>query len=460
MRQVIQGKIEHFQSFFENLNPHSKIKDIVSYLKSYLKDGFGESIFCVTENEYNDYDTNAELEKLGSPRIRVKRVHFFKAESSEALLGKFLKDTNFDQEYLGYLIVRNHENIPTLGRVVLKPYEKRLIVDGKRHIVHFLGREITFKAVPWKEQHGEITKCSGVAIWSALESISEVCHMSPHNVIQVQEEIGEKSDIASIVKYIHSRDQLWNPGAEGHEMSLSVPDPDLNRQVFRDLANIVLTAGVPILACVQSRTDSSNVGHLILITGIAPEDTSSGPYISTQTNGFKLYAHDDNYGPHLSFRYHGVSENSKPIIKRRKDDKKEFHVDRLIVPFHKSIRLTPKEFRIEILFIKDALEKRLEIKNILDIQMGYNTQNDFLKSYVEESLLFQLANELHSHSKYIGFAHFYLIGEPRTKLMTIICDTSVKGSAKWVIAITYRESIKNFLAETVTDIINIDGNPN
>jgi hypothetical protein len=56
--------------------------------------------------------------------------------------------------------------------------------------------------------------------------------------------------------------------------------------------------------------------------------------------------------------------------------------------------------------LKNLLEEKLG-KNILDIHMGYKTQNDLLKRCSSTPLLFNLGRELHADSQDVSFADFY-----------------------------------------------------
>jgi len=343
--------------FIEYAGESEQAKYICEYAK-YL-----ECTKMYVEEKYTDKDYIKDFQMFYSRSFEqipntVKRVFFFKDElGPEDLIGRTKSDDEVNESCIGFVTIKpvlDQNGNPIVGRTVLENYgenEKRVFIESKQH-AYIAGREMNFKALPFKSQDIAVGACASVALWIVTHGLRDFFDIPDMSLFEITE-------IAN--KYPTSEGRMFpSKGLSPvqmcsflHEIGLEVEladmsDGGMSGEYFETIVKAFISANVPIVAGLTLIGNNREDHHAVVISGY-----------QSKTDGHlsKIYVHDDQIGPYASVK-------SKDMFKTweyKENDAwsrtyNSVRLDFVMVPLYHKIRLP---FSI-VLRVGDILSKKLE----------------------------------------------------------------------------------------------------
>jgi len=341
------------------------------------------------EPHYVDRDFMADHSVLFASTLRpppnyCRRVHFFAGKAAAVqeelmALGPILstKDPSTLEQYeracdefsgrcyLGFAVIRPLPASP-VGRTVLrllpsqKPIDKsiRELLCTRTYHTHYLGATLTIHGLAFQQQDLGVSRCSTIAIWSALQKTSESEHLANATPAEI-------TNLASKYRLPFGR-PMPSEGLAVDQMCLAVQSlgvsPFLSKvTAFAQGRSLIFSATLSAMPCVlvMQKADNSELWHAVTVVGMKLKDHHEIAYIKTaqpaagddDSGDLKaVYVQDDRVGPYLRaevFRsdegqlrvrmnVHGHRENG--IIQ-------EWIVKQVLVPLHRKVRVSFNDLR-------------------------------------------------------------------------------------------------------------------
>ncbi len=451
----------------------------INYLKDYLKDISVKSM--IVEKEYTDRDYLDDYSIYYSKcynnyERRCIRIHFFKnincknlKENVDNYLSNKLKKENVEDilqnNYLGYCVIKPLP-ISVVGRTVLVAYNHtisdenegdfqgiRIIRTLRKYSVHILGLTLWVKGLAFIEQDHVIAACATSALWSAMQKTAndfgynvptpfQITDNATHYYTQgrpIPSDGLDLSQMSSAVKAVGLEPELVviEIGSDG-----SYPNYPLAT------AYSYLRGGFPAILAVKI----PGIGyHAITLTGYHLSETENddresenikitphliNPLTLKGATIDRLYAHDDQIGPHckLMVKYVQANGMTNQVLNAPEDESIKWPAPlipfSILIPVYHKIRVpfstallhsTTMESIIAILGFNINIEWDIYIYNVNSYKSEIGTRTDIspnLKRTLLES----------GHPRFLWRARAFNSNSKKELLELLIDATDMKDS--------------------------------
>lgn len=297
----------------------------LGYFESYFRDVNVRTI--VSEADYIDLDYLTDyaayyVRCFHHYRRDCTRLHFFSEDLSQddflALLSRAADPAareDLQAAYKGFIVVRPLPQC-VIGRTCLAHYDHA----GHRHFpvaqpytANLSGLELSAHTVPFQEQDQVTAACATSALWSALQITSRLFNHTPMPPVAI-------TQAATTGVPLRSRALPNTDGLTIEQMAHGIRAAGLepfyidarDAFVLRSTLYSYLSCGIPVLLVVHLAGSSKNrldprpisLGyHAVTVTGYSLQLSDlgdrlvRGPRLVSDHIG-KVYAHDDQVGPH------------------------------------------------------------------------------------------------------------------------------------------------------------------
>jgi hypothetical protein len=328
---------------------------ICGYLYEYLE-AIGAKT-CIHEPDYIDKDYLIDYSKFYSRSFEkvdktTDRYHFFSLAFGQIKFKRALEkgDEGFfkklQESYLGFIVVKPVRDIykyRLIGKTVLATYPEHVGVDNRcfltnEHKASLYGIPLKLKTLPFQQKDNAVGVCATVTCWSAQFPLMHLFGTPVLSPVEVTERAvacptidarnfpsDDGLTLSQLKYYFNSLDletEFINPKPNAGSPQTSRED------IIADAVRAYIELGLPIIATLNLK--GTNDYHAVLITG----------YRHTYGKVREIYVHDDNIGP-----YHHIKPNRQGKFSSWREAgtngcKKEYELQRLLVPVYPKIRLS------------------------------------------------------------------------------------------------------------------------
>jgi hypothetical protein len=365
----------------------------LNYLADYVRradlNQFCEERSIAIEDPYVDRDFMADYSvlfgtTLKPPKSYCRRLHFFalppKAACEQVLaLGERLigggekawseytsECAEFSQKsYLGFAVIRPLAAC-SVGRTVLhllpfdKPTDKsvREMRCTRDYCIHYLGARLTIRGLAFQQQDLGVSRCSTIAIWSALHKASESEHLASATPAEI-------TNLASKYRLPFGR-PMPSEGLAVDQMCIAMQSlgvsPFLSKVMsFAQGRSLIFSATLSEMPCVlvMQKADEEDLWHAVTVAGmklhaahkdsfVKEADPSAG---NDESGDLKaVYVHDDRVGPYLRAEIYRSTEGQLRVrmnVQGHVENGKtqEWIVQQVLIPLHSKIRMSFNDLR-------------------------------------------------------------------------------------------------------------------
>lgn len=380
-------------------------KQQYEFLLSYFKDDCDclNAGYILVEKEYfsksyiSDYQNYYVKYHNAFPRNAV-RLHFIKEidgfdinniDNLTDLYTKLLNIKEFDDNYLGYIVVKPVPN-STIGATLLKHYsgnccdsngeerndKKRNYWAVRNYKINIFGKQINkFKTMVFMEQDKAVGACSTFALWSGLHvlcNLFDIPILTPSEITN-KATLNYSSNSDSYEKGLSASQiilGLSKMELRCHAYSYEKSDYPIESTVIgiKEVFYAYLKCGIPLFALTKPMLENDKDGkHMITINGFRNDKNSKSVNMFKSIDVF--YAHDDRLGPFSKYRFKTVSTTSETS----KDPNKILLDTKWIDENDKSKNI---DFQLSQLLIALPKEIKVNFDDILEVKKKFNTDFD------------------------------------------------------------------------------------
>lgn len=341
------------------------------------------------EPHYVDRDFMADhsvlfASTLYPPPNHCRRIHFF-AGSAAAVqeelmaLGTVLSEGGAsasekyeqacakfsDRAYLGFAVIRPLPASP-VGRTVLRLLPREKPIDNsirrlrctRTYQTHYVGATLTIRGLAFQQQDLGVSRCSTIAIWSALQKTSESEHLANATPAEI-------TNLASRYRLPFGR-PMPSEGLAVDQMCLAMQSlgvsPFLAKVTsFAQGRGLIYSATLSAMPCVlvMQKADNSELWHAVTVVGMKLRDqhvvthvNETQPALGDDESGDlkAVYVQDDRVGPYLRAEVFRSAEGQLRVRMnvhghRENGTIQEWIVKQILVPLHRKVRVSFNDLR-------------------------------------------------------------------------------------------------------------------
>lgn len=499
-----EGKALRTVAFDSEKNPLNSIcTSQGEYVKSYLKGSSVETV--VIEEHYFDRDYLDEFSAFYGKSSRgyvnvCSRLHFFQKKFTSRLLnsaisGRERSVKKLQVGYLGFIVLRPLDVAP-FGRTVFRWYpnvdktSQRVTPTLRSYACNILGLKLEVRGTPWQQQDRGVSACATIALWSMFHSSAfDANHAVPttveitrnaHNGASGRRAFPSKGlSISELQEAVFSQDltpKLLPPTISKEINGRVIQGFEPSYLASMCAANI--RSGYPVLLVGDYIHTESSQQHAICCIGFREkeqENKAEGSCSTMDDMTEVLYVHDDNIGPNVRCilseeNGFAVLETAPPAyldispMVLQPTIAVKFRPAMLLIAVHNEIRMNAEELTLQGKKIADNMSELLNyaygraghnkpaltyISQFLDVR---NFLSGYLHSVFGEnhSLLGKVRTSIGRDAPplclHIGLVSIGIVGNPMSRLMDIIYDTTDSSMSQRAVAhIIYDQNMKGLL---------------
>ncbi|MGO9122599.1 MAG: hypothetical protein ACLQPD_33910 [Desulfomonilaceae bacterium] len=291
------------------------------------------------------------------------QFHAFLAGDQELITPSYLQS-----HYLGFMVIKPLP-VAVIGKTCLRTYpddgERRHFPISREYEAHLFGIKLTVNTLAFQQQDSVVAACASSALWAVFQGTGTLFHHHIPSPVEIT-----RMALANTQSEART---LPNPGLYPAEIGCVIrsvglePFPIEAKDEFNLKGNLYsyLKGKIPLFmeVSLQGVMDDERhyeIGsHAVAVTGYSlgnasPVPHPEGGFLLRATRIDKIYAHDDQIGPHARMEFNG---DSKEVIN---DDNEEFSRPYLTTSWHGN-RTDTRAVRAEPILILVPLYHKIRI---------------------------------------------------------------------------------------------------
>ena len=380
------------------------------YIKSYLEKLGART--CILEKPYIDKDFAIEYQLFYSRSFfpyskETTRIHFFSKDFTyddfklalESQIEAFISE--FQESYLGFSVIKpipDKDGNFIIGRTLLATYpsednrKKRIYLKTKQKASLF-GINLSIESIPFQAQDNGVSACATIALWTALQSITDVFgipKLSPA-------EVTETSAILPFTGRTFPQTGLYPEQMIDCIRSLNL-DVEILDLENRDNDNFLTTAikafiamDVPLIILLKMTMENESPGfHAAVVTGYQCDKDE---------NVTELYIHDDQIGPYSRVKPDPTTNSFNKWSNEWSDEGYEVIPLMALIPVYHKIRQDFAQMYAHLESMKELLYERLGAEaeeTNLNIRLYLQSVQTY-KSYISRKIIDNKIEILFNH---------------------------------------------------------------